>query len=95
MEDVGSILHRLMSSGPIAELAEYAPIWTEWNSLVGDELARSMSPQRVSEAKLLIAVSSDAMRHRFHLQKNEILARINARLKGPVLTDILLQPERG
>ena len=89
MESIGSILSRLMTSSSMADLAAYAPIWNDWPTLVGDRLARHISPLSVSRGRLRIMVKNDAMRHRVQLQKQSIISRINQHLDSEKVTELI------
>ncbi len=89
MESVGSILSRLMASSSMADLTAYAPIWNDWPALVGDKLARHISPLSVSNGRLRIMVKNDAMRHRLQLQKQSIISQINEHLDSEKVTDLI------
>jgi len=78
-----------MDRGPMGELLAYAPIWNEWDSIVGDSLAATMLPRAVWNGRLHVTISSHAMRHRLAMDKPAILAKINARLTGVCINDIV------
>jgi len=89
MESVGSILSRLMAGGAMGELATHTPIWNDWASLVGDNLAAHMSPQSMSKGRLHVLVDNNVIRHRLELQKQLILSKINRQLHPDKVTDIV------
>jgi len=80
-----------MATKSMAELAAYAPIWSDWPSLVGPDVARCVTPLAVSNGKLHVVVGGDAMRHRLQLQKQSILAKLNGHLKSARITDIVFE----
>jgi hypothetical protein len=91
LEGIGPLIDKFFSSGTFSDIMSYAPIWNEWPSMVGENLAETVRPKFVQHGRLYVTISSHAMLHRVRLQKLVILDTINARLNGPKLTDIVFE----
>jgi predicted nucleic acid-binding Zn ribbon protein len=59
-----------------------------WRKVVGRKMARCTEPVSIRGDRLIVNVSSPGCSYQLNLQKEEILAKLQKRLKNLVLKDI-------
>ena len=75
---VGDLLARLLNRKGLSGKLEAVSVLTEWESLVGPQIAAVTQPQRVSEGVLFVAVANSPWMMELNLMKADLLRRINA-----------------
>jgi len=83
-EVLTSVLKRV---DPEQELRAYA-IWTFWNEEVGETIARRAQPTRVRNGILFVTVATHAWMQELRFLKEQLRARLNARLGTELVRDI-------
>lgn len=63
----------------------------EWEHLVGDTIAANTWPDQIRFKKLYVIVRNSVWMQQLTFLKPELLAKLNARAGGPLLTDITLR----
>ena len=61
---------------------------TEWDEVVGEQIARVARPQRIENGVLFVSVSSAPWRAELTLKRTEIIQKLNEAAGGGVLKDI-------
>lgn len=62
-----------------------------WSEIVGENIARHTTAEKVDYGKLYVRVDSPVWRNELSFQKEEILKKINERLKNAHLKEIVLR----
>jgi len=75
------------SLGITKKLREYSVV-TSWNSLVGEQIAKVATPQRIENGTLLVAVANAPWRSELSMRKREIIQKINQGLGQKIVVDI-------
>lgn len=75
---VGDLLSGFLSSKGISAKVEAATAITNWDELVGPQIAAVTTAQRISEGTLFVGVANSAWMMELDLMKGELLRRINA-----------------
>ncbi len=70
-----------------ATLRRYA-VLTEWEVIVGEQIARVTKPQRVESGILYVGVASAPWRAELTLQRREIIRKVNDAIGTNVIKDI-------
>ena len=87
---LGEVLQAALARLPAAaELADYA-VWTHWDAVVGPALARHARPVRIRRGMLLVAVDDSLWMQELQFLKQEMCARLNARLGREAVRQIFL-----
>ncbi len=63
-------------------------IWRVWPDAVGPEIAENARPAAVKGSLLLVHVSSSTWAHHLRFLKPDLIARVNAALGRPAVTEI-------
>jgi predicted nucleic acid-binding Zn ribbon protein len=75
---------------------EAASVLTEWDSLVGPQIAAVTSPQRVSDGTLFVAVATSPWLMELNLIRADLLRRLNAGKKeGRIRQIVFVMGEGG
>jgi predicted nucleic acid-binding Zn ribbon protein len=75
---VGDLLARVLNRKGLGAKLEAVSVLTEWESLVGPQIAAVTHPQRVSEGVLFVGVATSAWLMELNLMKAELMRRLNA-----------------
>ena len=75
---VRDLLAGLLNRKGLGAKLEAASVLTEWESLVGPQIAAVTEPQRVSEGVLFVAVANSPWLMELNLMKADLLRRLNA-----------------
>jgi hypothetical protein len=81
---VGSLVSQLPQAGRIHEYR----VWSVWDEVVGEALARKVRPAKIQHGKLFVTVPNAVLIQELQFSKVQIKARLNQRLGGPVVKDI-------
>lgn len=65
-------------------------VWSFWDEVVGESIARRAQPQRLRDGVLFVAVSSSTWMQELQFMKEEIRERLNQRLGEPLIADLFL-----
>lgn len=85
---VGAALDTLVRQlGISSRLSEY-DVLTQWEEIVGAQVARVAVPERIDNGVLLVRVSSAPWRAELTIRRMEILEHIKARTGRDVVRDI-------
>lgn len=68
--------------------APISHIWTVWESIVGEDVARNAQPVSLNGNTLIVHVVSAAWNHQLQFLKPEIIERINQTVDSPLCTDM-------
>jgi predicted nucleic acid-binding Zn ribbon protein len=91
MEKIGIILKEaLKRSGFEKRLMEFQ-IFLNYDSLVGENIARVSRPVFFRNEVLFIGVESPIWSHQLHFLKRDIIEKLNSSLRQPLIKDIKFQ----
>jgi len=90
-KDLGSSLDQLADGlGIRRKLSEYDAV-LQWETLVGEHIARAASAVRITNGVLVVRVRTSSWRNELSLRKAEIIKTINTGLGRDVVKDIRFQ----
>ncbi len=90
-KDLASSIHQLVDDlGIRKKLAEYEAV-VQWESLVGEHIAKAASAVKIVKGVLLVRVRSSAWRNELNLRKEEIIGTLNRGLGQDIVKDIRFQ----
>jgi predicted nucleic acid-binding Zn ribbon protein len=87
-EQVNSVLERVLSSLNLGIKVKQYRIWDEWDSVVGDAIARKTRPGQIRAMVLWVNVSNSTWMQQLEFMKRQIVERINERIGERVISDI-------
>jgi predicted nucleic acid-binding Zn ribbon protein len=91
IKDVGSSIRQLVDELGIREkIAEYDAV-LQWESLVGEHIAKAASAVKIVKGVLFVKVKSSAWRNELSLRKQEIIGTLNTALGQEIVKDIRFQ----
>lgn len=76
-------------------------LWSFWDAVVGENIARRAQPERIRNDVLFVTVAGSVWMQELQFLKDSIRERINERLGAPLIKDIYLvsgrvpEPDRG
>lgn len=91
IKDVGASLQQLFGDlGIRNKIAEYDAV-LQWESLVGEHIAKAATAVKIVKGVLFVQVRSSAWRNELSLRKQEIIGTLNTALGGEIVKDIRFQ----
>ncbi len=88
MEDVGSLLAGLFRRRNWQRRLGLHALFSFWDEVVGEELARRAQPDLIRGTVLWVRVSDSVWMQQLSLTRTVLVAKLNERLTGDQLTDI-------
>lgn len=70
-----------------SRLEDYG-VWTVWNQVVGEAIARNAQPEKIRNGTLMVKVSSPVWMQQLQFMKEMIASKLNEQLKSPVVKNI-------
>jgi predicted nucleic acid-binding Zn ribbon protein len=90
-KDLGGAIQQLIDGlGIRQKIAEYDAV-LQWESLVGEHIAKATTAVKIVKGVLVVRVRSSAWRNELLLRKSEIIHSLNTALGGDVVKDIRFQ----
>jgi predicted nucleic acid-binding Zn ribbon protein len=86
---VGDLLSRVLDRKGLGAKLEAASVITDWESLVGPQIAAVTRPQRVSEGVLFVGVANSPWMMELNLMKADLMRRLNAGKGGGRIRQIV------
>jgi len=86
---VGDLVAGFLNRAGLEAKVEAAAVLTEWDSVVGPQIAAVARPLRVSEGTLFVAVSTSPWMMELNLMKGDLLRYINAAKKDGKIQQIV------
>lgn len=80
----------ILSLGIQPKLKEYEAV-LQWETAVGEKIARVATAMRITQGTLFVKVSTGVWRYELTLRKKEIIERLNTLLGGAIVRDIKFQ----
>jgi predicted nucleic acid-binding Zn ribbon protein len=87
-ESLGVIIRKLFTDLGMGERLKRAEALEAWGEVVGEQIARISSAERIVGKKLFVHVENSAWRNELSLKKPEILNKLNKHLGGTYIEDI-------
>ena len=90
LSSIREALESALARLSIADELTHYPIWSEWDAIVGEAIARHARPRRLRGGVLVVAVDGPDWMHELRFLKDDLLAKLNGRLGRPVVRDVYL-----
>ena len=88
---IGDLLNEyLREEGLETPLLEYRLIHQAWPAVVGDYAASCTEDLKICSQTLYARIGSPVVRHELHMQRTELVRRLNAYVDAFVIADIRL-----
>jgi len=85
---VGAALEAFVRELGIAPTLKQYDALTSWPEVVGEQIARVTSPERIENGILIVHVGSASWRSELSMRRMEIISKLNARAGAPVIREI-------
>lgn len=76
-QTIGAVIERLFTELGLRERYKRSEIIAAWQDIVGEQIARVSSAERIVGKRLFVHVADSSWRHELHLRKKEIIHKIN------------------
>ena len=83
------VLNKLLSKLGIEKGIIQGQALILWDEVVGEINARKTKPIKIERGKLFVRTTDGAWRQELFYQKNEIIRKLNLKLKNDVVEDII------
>ncbi len=87
-QPVGVALKHLVEALGIARTLKQYDVLTLWESVVGEQIARVASAQRIENGVLFVRVTTAPWRAELAMKRVEIMQKINAAIGERIVTEI-------
>ncbi len=91
IRDVGSSIQQLVDDLGIRQKIDEYDAVLQWESLVGEHIAKAASAVKIVKGVLFVKVKSSAWRNELSLRKQEIVGTLNTALGRVIVKDIRFQ----
>ena len=85
---IGSVMRKLLGEKDYLSVQSAQDVVDAWTRIVGEPLAKSTRPGKVSKGVLLVEVASSLALQEIHFQKTRILKALQADLPAYKLVDL-------
>ena len=88
---LGKALNKMMKEFGIEKTIRREQALFIWDKIVGENISKHTTPEKVSYGKIYIKVDSPSWRSELSFRKDEILKKLNKKLKNAKIKDIVLR----
>jgi predicted nucleic acid-binding Zn ribbon protein len=88
IQTLGDALKAFVQSLGIEPQIEQYKIFDVWNEVVGEQVAKVATPERIHNGVLIVHVSNAPWRNELTFRKNEILEKIHSKTNSKSIIDI-------
>ena len=88
LDPLGALLGQVLGACRKSPDMALHRVWDIWDEALGFEISRNVRPTAFKGRLLLVSVSSSAWLQQLRFQKADMIARLNAALKGAQVDDI-------
>jgi len=85
---IGDIIDKAIKNYRIESDEEISHVWSLWNGLVGEAIAKNAQPAAFKGKLLLVHVTSSTWMHQLQFMKEEIKAKVNNALEKNLIEEI-------
>lgn len=85
---IGEIIDKAIKNYRIESDEELSHVWSLWNGLVGEAIAKNAQPAAFKGKLLLVHVTSSTWMHQLQFMKEEIKAKVNNALGKNLIEEI-------
>jgi len=85
---IGDIIDKAIKNYRIESDEELSHVWSLWNGLVGEAIAKNAQPAAFKGKLLLVHVTSSTWMHQLQFIKEEIKAKVNNALGKNLIEEI-------
>jgi predicted nucleic acid-binding Zn ribbon protein len=85
---IGDIIDKAIKNYRIESDEELSHVWSLWNGLVGEAIAKNAQPAAFKGKLLLVHVTSSTWMHQLQFMKEEIKAKVNNALGKNLIEEI-------
>jgi len=87
-ESIGTVIEKLFSELGLQERYKRSKVLGAWGDIVGEQVARVSTAERIVGKRLFVHVSNSAWRHELHMQKKQIIHKVNRYIGTNIIDDI-------
>ena len=87
-EHLGSIIHKVLGTYGNEFDSELIKVWSLWESVVGEAIAKNARPAAFKGKLLLVHVTSSTWTHQLQFLKKDIITKINDALGKELVEEI-------
>ena len=85
---IGDIIDKAIKNYRVESDEELSHVWSLWNGLVGEAIAKNAQPAAFKGKLLLVHVTSSTWMHQLQFMKEEIKAKVNNALGKNLIEEI-------
>ena len=92
---IGDLLTQGLGKNPqVAQKVHQYKLWSQWNQLVGAQIAAQAQPQRMQGTTLVLGVTNHAWIQELSMMRPQLLAKVQQVLSPKLVTEIRLELAR-
>jgi predicted nucleic acid-binding Zn ribbon protein len=88
-KSIGAVLETLFTELGLRERYKRSEVIASWEEIVGEQIARVATAERVVGKRLFVHVSDGSWRNELHFRKKEIITKINRHVGMKAIEDIM------
>jgi len=90
VKDISAVLKNILDKYNLSDAVEKEQIFTNWNKLVGKDIARMCKPVKFENNELTLEVKNTVWREELATRQNDLLNLLNVRIKALRIKKIIL-----
>jgi len=88
---IGNAIQSALSDLGLGKKIRQYDVINQWPEIVGEQIARVATAERISDGKLFVSVSRSPWRNELVFLKKELIERINKAMHQDIVKDIIFR----
>ncbi len=88
MQHIGKSLKNFLKNSGLEKIIDQQNIIELWGDVVGENISKNAKAKSIEYGVLKVETVSSTWRQELYLQKNEIINKLNERIKKKIIKDI-------
>lgn len=88
MQHIGKSLKNFLKNSGLEKVIDQQNIIELWGEVVGENISKNAKAKSIEYGVLKVETASSTWRQELYLQKNEIINKLNERIKKKIIKDI-------
>ena len=88
---IAEVIKKLIRNNKLSKRFDDLNVLDVWNNIIGKDLEKYIKSTKLVDDKLYVKLRSSIVRNEISYKKNQLIQRINKKLKKDVIKDIILK----
>ena len=87
-QDLPSVLENILKKYELTEAVKSEQLMAQWNSMVGDKIAKQCKPIEINDGELIIKAKNNIWKQELAQRQDDLLNLLNGRIKSSLVKKI-------